>query len=142
MSTIEDILMTKGPDVIIASQATTVHEAVRLMCEADIGAVVVKDGEVVEGIFTERDLLRRVVNTRKDPMVTLLGEVMSSPVRTVAFEMDVRACFRLMEELHVRHLAVVEEGVLVGMVSLRDVLAAELQDDEEIIHELEDGPNE
>ncbi|NBB96501.1 MAG: CBS domain-containing protein [Planctomycetes bacterium] len=137
MSTVEDILMAKGPDVIVTSRETTVHESVRLMCEANVGSVIVKDGDAVEGIFTERDLLRRVVNTLKDPTTTPLGDVMSSPVRSVELGMDVRQCFRLMTELRVRHLAVMEQDALVGMISLRDVLAAELQDDEEIIQEME-----
>jgi IMP dehydrogenase len=137
MSTVEDILMSKGPDVIVASQATTVHEAVRLMCEANVGSIVIKDGDTVEGIFTERDLLRRVVNTLKDPATTALADVMTSPVRSVELHADVRDCFRLMCELHIRHLLVMEQGALIGMIGLRDVLAAELHDDEQIIHELE-----
>lgn len=138
MSTVEDILMSKGPDVIVASQETTVHEAVRLMCEANVGSLIIKDGDVVEGIFTERDLLRRVVNTLKDPTTTTLGKVMTSPVRSVPLAMDVRECFRLMKDLHVRHLAVMEQDVLVGMIGLRDVIAAELEDDEQIIHDMKE----
>jgi IMP dehydrogenase len=138
MSTVEDILMAKGPDVIVASQATTVHEAVRLMCEANVGSVVVKDGHEVEGIFTERDLLRRVVNTLKDPITTTLGAVMTTPVKSVELHADVRECFRMMKELHIRHLAVMEQDALVGMIGLRDVLAAELEEDEKIIHDMEE----
>lgn len=138
MVTVEDILMSKGPDVIVSSRKTTVYEAARLMVEANTGSVVIKDGDVVEGIFTERDLLRRVVATQKDPAETLLGDVMTESVLSVGLSLDARDCLSLMQQHHIRHLAVMEDGALIGMISIRDVLTAEFREDEEIIHDLQD----
>ncbi|MCD4826022.1 MAG: CBS domain-containing protein [Phycisphaerae bacterium] len=137
MATVEDILMTKGPDVIVAAPSTTVHEAVTMMCEANVGSVVIKDGGDVQGIFTERDLLRRVVAPGRSTETTELSEVMSGPIASVGLATDVRTCSNTFATKHIRHLAVMEEGTLLGMISLRDVLTIELEEDEEIIHEMD-----
>lgn len=134
MATVEDILMTKGPDIIVASPLTTVHEAALMMCEANVGAVVIMNQNEVCGIFTERDLLRRVVVPGRDPYHTELHEVMTSPVRGVAMNTNVRQCGEIFTREQFRHLAVMENDILVGMISLRDVLACELAEDEKLIH--------
>ena len=125
MITVEDILMGKGPDTIVATSTTTVLEAATLMAEDNIGSVIIRDGNEVKGIFTERDLLRRVVAARKDPSVIVLAEVMSSPVNACRLDDDVRECAKLLAETNTRHLAVIEDGALVGLISLRDVQAAQ-----------------
>ncbi len=125
MTTVEDILMVKGPDVIVTDPETTVLEAARLMNEDDVGSVIVrKEGEVV-GIFTERDLLRRVVAVRKDPATVPLTEVMSSPIRSCRLRDTVEDCARIFSKSRIRHLAVIEDGALVGLIGLRDIQRAE-----------------
>ena len=136
MATVENILMTKGPDVIVASKDTTVREAVNLMCEANVGSVIIKDGDIVEGIFTERDLLRRVVSPGHNTDATLLGQVMTSPVRSVDLSTPVSTCKDIFTHEHIRHLAIIEQNSLLGMISLRDVLTAKLVEDEKLIHEI------
>jgi len=134
MATVEDILMSKGPDVIVMSPLTTVQEAVMLMCEANVGAVVIKRQDEVCGIFTERDLLRRVVVPGRAPERTELHEVMTSPVRGVPLNTDVRECGEILTREHLRHLAIIENDTLLGIVGLRDVLAWELAEDERLLH--------
>lgn len=138
MTTVEDVLMEKGPDVITAPPTATVYEAAKMMSEANVGSLVVRfpDGDM--GIFTERDLLRRVVTTGLDPKATELSEVMTTPVLTVTIDTNIRECSDIMTREHIRHLAVVEEDALVGMISLRNILKFELIEDEERIHELEE----
>ncbi len=133
MATVEDILMSKGPDVIVATPLTTVHEAVVLMCEANVGAIVIKSQDEVCGIFTERDLLRRVVVPGRAPERTELHEVMSSPVRSVSLNTNIRECGVIFTRENLRHLAIIENNALLGMISLRDVLAWELAEDENIL---------
>lgn len=125
MITVEDILMGKGPDIIVATSTTTVLETAKLMAEDNIGSVIIRDGDEINGIFTERDLLCRVVAAGKDPSTIVLGEVMSSPVNACRLDDDVRKCARVLAETNTRHLAVVENDALVGLISLRDVQAAQ-----------------
>ncbi len=136
MHTVEQILMVKGPDVIVALPSTTVREAARLMAEDNVGSIIIRDQDGVKGIFTERDLLRRVVARGKDPRTTCLEDVMSSPVSSCHLEDDVRECARIFSEKHIRHLAVVEEESVLGLIGLRDIQTAIIQDEEQKIERL------
>ncbi len=137
MMRVEDILMVKGPDVIVASLTTTVWEATKLMAEGKVGSIIVRNGKSVHGIFTERDLLIRVVAANKNPLTTILADVMSSPVQGCRLSDSIRECAKRLAEGHIRHMAVVEDGALVGLISLRDVLAAELESREQEIRDLQ-----
>ena len=128
MTTVEDILLIKGPDVIVATSTSTVLEAAKLMAEDNVGSVIIRDGDAATGIFTERDLLRRVVAAGEDPSATALEDVMSSPVSASRLGEDIRECAKLFTEMHIRHLAVIEDdGVLVGLIGLTDVQAAHVR---------------
>lgn len=94
------------------------------MAEARVGSVVVRQGDRVVGIFTERDLLRRVVAVGREPAGTRLLEVMSAPVQTCRLGDSLSDCARRMSQGRIRHLVVVEDGALLGLISLRDVLSA------------------
>jgi len=132
MRTVEEILMVRGPDVIVAGSATTVLEAARLMAEGDVGSVIVRDNGRVVGIFTERDLLRKVIAVGMEPSAVPLSDAMSSPVKSCSLHDSLRWCSRELTDSHIRHLVVIEDGALVGLVGLRDILAAQLcgRDDE------------
>ena len=138
MATVEEILMTKGPDVIVASPQTTALEAAKLMSQANVGSVIIKDEEEVRGIFTERDLLQRVVAMRKDPDATLLSEVMTSPVKSCSLTAELDDVVGLLTTKHMRHLAIVEDNALIGLIGLRDVMAADLRVKESKIRDLEE----
>lgn len=121
MITVEDILMVKGPDVIVTAPTTTVLEAAQLMAEDNVGSVIVRDDEGLLGIFTERDLLRRVVARGKDPAKLVMTDVMSSPVKCCSLSDTIHDCAHIFATSKIRHLAVIEDGALVGMVGLRDL---------------------
>lgn len=125
MSTVQEILSRKGPGVVDATPTTTVGEACRRMLEADASCLVVEQPPDVLGIFTERDLLQRVVAAGKDPAKTCLAEILSSPVTACRPSDDARKCIETMTREHIRHLVVVDAGELLGVVSLRDLLTAE-----------------
>ena len=131
MSTIGDILMIKGPDVIVADPEATVDYVAKLMAQANVGSVVIRKDHDVLGIFTERDLLKRVVAKGRDPAATPIREVMTSPVTSCRLADSVDECCRTLTEGNFRHLVVLEEGALVGMVGLRDVMAARLSDSQD-----------
>lgn len=121
MSTVEDILMRKGSDVIAVVPDATVSQAVQKMIDANVGCLVVQEDTKVIGIFTERDLLHRVVGCSKDPASVLIREVMSSPVHSCSPWDDVTESFDILSSNHYRHLVVVDNDEPVGVISLRDV---------------------
>ncbi len=124
--------LIKSQDTYQAEPGLTVLETVRAMVERNIGAVpVVHKGKLV-GIFSERDLMRRVVAESRDPRSTCLAEVMTDDPLTVSTSEDLENCMALMRRHGFRHLPVCHDGQLVGMVSLRDILLHDLseKDDE------------
>jgi CBS domain-containing protein len=123
MATVKDILDTKGRVVVTIVPDDSVLTAARLMNQRGIGGVVVvEDGEVM-GIFTERDVLRRVVAERRDPAKTPISEVMTHPVITCRPEAGLDECSALMTDKRVRHLPVVDADGLCGIVTSGDLLA-------------------
>jgi CBS domain-containing protein len=124
--------LIKDQDTYQAELGHTVLETVRAMVERNIGAVpVIHAGELV-GIFSERDLMRRVVAEGRDPRATCMAEVMTEDPLAVGTGEDLETCMALMRRHGFRHLPVCHEGHLVGMVSLRDILLHDLneKDDE------------
>ncbi|MCS7294520.1 MAG: CBS domain-containing protein [Chloroflexota bacterium] len=119
---VRDVLADKGREVFAVGPRTTVRQAVQRMNEHGIGAVLVLEGERPIGIFTERDVLRRVVDAGRDPDTTLVQEVMSSPVVTVRPDTPVREAMETITTLRHRHLPVVDGGKVVGLVSIGDLL--------------------
>lgn len=127
MTTVEDILMIKGPDVIVVNSTTTALEASRLMAEDNVGSVIVRDEGEVLGIFTERDILRKIVVKEKDPSKVIMTDVMSSPVKSCSLKDTISHCAHVFATTKIRHLAVIEEGALVGMIGLRDLHIDEIR---------------
>lgn len=124
--------LIKDQDTYQAEMGDTVLDTVRTMVELNIGAVpVIASGKLV-GIFSERDLMRRVVAEGRDPRSTCLAEVMTDDPLVVGTGEDLETCMALMRRHGFRHLPVCHEGHLIGMVSLRDILLHDLneKDDE------------
>lgn len=124
--------LIKDQDTYQAELSHTVLETVRAMVERNIGAVPVIHSDKLVGIFSERDLMRRVVAEGRDPRSTCLAEVMTDDPLVVGTGEDLETCMALMRRHNFRHLPVCHEGHLVGMVSLRDILLHDLneKDDE------------
>jgi CBS domain-containing protein len=128
MHTVKDILERKGYKVVVISPDASVLEATRLMNSERIGALIVHtDGDGVLGIFTERDLLRRVVAEGKDPAQTIVKDVMSSPVACCKLTTLLSECQSVMTEKRLRHLPVLEGERLVGVVSSGDLMVQEIE---------------
>ncbi len=127
----------------------TVLDAVRIMAKEGVGAVaVLEKGEKAElcGVFTERDVMLRVVLQKLDPEHTKVRDVMTSPVATIPEDLTAEEAFNKMVERHMRHLAIVSsEGVLLGMLSIRNLLEHLVEDLQRELHSLDqyisnDGP--
>ncbi len=124
--------LIKSQETFDAEMGQTVLETVRVMVEQNIGAVPVLHKGKLVGIFTERDLMKRVVAAGRDPRSTCLAEVMTHDPLTIGMNEDLSQCMALMRMHGFRHLPVCHEGLLIGMVSLRDILLQDLseKDDE------------
>ena len=120
-------------DIVFVNPATSVADAARLMTSRQVGAVPVIDGERVAGIFTERDVMGRVVAEGVDPLATPVSAVMSTTLVIADIGESHDVCMRRMQQARVRHLLVLNEGRLAGILSLRDLLALELDEREEAI---------
>jgi CBS domain-containing protein len=111
----------KTPMLVSTAPSTAVADAVQAMNDENIGALLVMDGPKLVGIFTERDVLVRVVGARRDPATTLVSEVMTAAVRSVELTSTVDHALRLMSDRRRRHLTVVEAGQVRGLISIGDV---------------------
>jgi CBS domain-containing protein len=115
----------------------TVLDALKMMTEENIGAVFVMEGKRVSGIFTERDYTRKVEVKGKDAISTLVKDVMTRNMYTVTSETTVGQCMALMNVHHIRHLPVVDDDHLVGLISIRDVMTAAIENKDMEIKGLE-----
>jgi CBS domain-containing protein len=133
MHSIYDLI--KGHTTHDVSEQQSVLDVTRTMVEHNIGAVpVVRDGKLV-GIFSERDLMKRIVAEGRDPAKTLVGEVMTPDPLVVAPKETVEHCMVVMKQHSFRHLPICDAGKMVGIVSLRDIMLHDLEEkDDEIIN--------
>lgn len=120
--TVRDILTSKGGQVWTTGPRDTVYEAIGLMGEKNIGALVVVEHDEVIGVLSERDYSRKVVLQGRTSRDTLVGEIISSPVITVRPKDSIGKCMQIMTERRIRHLPVVDESMLVGLVSMGDLV--------------------
>ena len=131
MKSIKTIIGDRG--TVTVKRTTHVRDAAQLMAEKHIGAVPVLDGECLAGILSERDVLTRVVAAGCDPDATEVGEVMSSELVVAAPSDSYETCLSRMQQAHVRHVIVLDQGRLAGIVSLRDLLAVHINEKDEAI---------
>jgi len=120
--------LIKSQETYDAKMDQTVLETVRVMVERNIGAVPVLHNGRLVGIFSERDLMKRVVAEGRDPRSTCLAEVMTDDPLSVNMNEELESCMDLMRQHSFRHLPVCHEGQLVGMISLRDILLQDLSE--------------
>jgi CBS domain-containing protein len=120
--------IAKAPAVAVAPSAT-VMEAVRRMKDANVGAVAVLDGEVLQGMFSERDVMLRIVLEKRDPETTMVKDVMTTEVVAIRKDTKAEEAVNLMWERHIRHLPVVrEDGKVEGIVEIRNLFHERFED--------------
>jgi CBS domain-containing protein len=136
-TTISEILKGKGIQVWSVPPETTVYDAIRLMAEKNIGALVVTQGDRLIGIFSERDYTRRVILQGKSSKTTQVREVISGQVISVTPAHTIQNCLHLMTDHRIRHLPVVENGRLAGMVSIGDLVNAIISAQQSTIEQLQ-----
>jgi CBS domain-containing protein len=136
MEPLELILEGKGREVYVVTPDDTVMDAVDAMCRAHVGALLVVDCDELVGIFSERDLMTRVLLARRDPSQTRVGDVMTREVRCVPADVAPREAMGIVTDLRVRHLPVVEGRRIVGVVSIGDLVRWCVRDSERQIEQL------
>ena len=124
MGTVKDVLSHKGSAVHSIEPDATVHDAVVMMVEANVGSLLVINEGAIVGILTERDYLRRVALSDRPQQTIHVSEVMSAPVVTVTSDAEIEDCLAMMTERRFRHLPVVDDGTLTGVVSIGDLVKA------------------
>jgi len=136
--TVRELLVAKGGAVWTVPPKASVYEAIALMAAKEIGALVVKDGARVVGILSERDYAREVILKNKSSKTTSVDEIMTEKVIYVSPERRIEECMALMTKYRVRHLPVMDENSLVGMISIGDVLKEVIAGKEFLIEQLTD----
>jgi CBS domain-containing protein len=137
MKTVREILKTKGDDIWSISPEAKIFEALKLMADKNIGALIVLEGKEVVGIVSERDYARKVILKDKSSKETPVKEIMTSRVRYVTPDKSAEDCLALMNENRIRHLPVYENEELIGVVSIGDVVKAVIEEKEITIENLE-----
>jgi CBS domain-containing protein len=141
MKPVSELVKTGPQQVISVKPGDSVLDAIRVLAENDVGAVTVMDGGKLVGMFSERDYTRKIVLQGRSSKDTKVAEIMSANVIAVSPQTRTRECMRLMTEKNIRHLPVVDNGRVIGMVSIRDIIgdiiaaqAFEIEQLEQYIH--------
>ena len=137
MKRVRDILEAKGREVWSIKPGVTVFDALRLMAEKEIGALTVMDDERLVGIISERDYARKVILFGRSSLTTAVEEIMTQPVVCTHPEQPIEECMAVVTEKRVRHLPVVEQGKIVGLISIGDLVKSIIADQRFIIQQLE-----
>ena len=137
MITVASILKNKASETFFVTSDTTVYDAIKLMSEKNIGAVPVVDGLQLSGIFSERDYARKIILQNRKSQETNVSEIMTVAVITVAPEDSIDHCMEIMSARKIRHLPVLKENQLIGIVSIGDVVSAVIQAQKDTINHLQ-----
>jgi CBS domain-containing protein len=137
MTTVQTLLDGKGRAIYTVEPQAAVLDAIRLMAEHHVGALLVMRGAALEGIVSERDYARKVILRGRSAAETPVRDIMTSPVLTVSLDTTVQQCMQLVTDRRVRHLPVVDGGRVVGMVSIGDLVKSVIAEQQQHIEQLE-----
>jgi CBS domain-containing protein len=137
MATARHLLDRKGRDIFSVGPDDPVLEAIRMMADHHVGALLVMNANRLLGIVSERDYARKVILKGRSSADTPVSQIMSSPVVTVSLTNSVQECMQMMTSRRIRHLPVVEDGAVVGMISIGDLVKAVMEEQQQTIEQLE-----
>lgn len=137
MGKVRDILQIKGHEVVAVGPTVMVYEAIERMCEKNVGGLLIIEGEKVLGIFTERDYARKLILKGKSSKDTEIQELMTRELITVTPDTTIEECMKLMTNKHIRHLPVIDQDKLTGIISIGDVVRSVIEEQKHIIEHLE-----
>lgn len=137
MVSVGQLLTHKGSRLLSISPQATVRDALTLMAQEEVGALLVMEGEALEGIISERDYARKVILMGRTSKDTKVGEIMTTKLTTVTPEQNVTDCMQLMTDKRIRHLPVLEGSKVAGIISIGDVVHAVISNQASMIEHLE-----
>lgn len=137
MGAVHNILQAKGLNIFSITPFTSVYNALEIMVEKNVSSLVVMEDEKLVGIFTERDYARKVILKGKASRETPIGDIMSGNVITVTPDSTIDECMQLMSSKFIRHLPVLENGKMIGLVSIGDVVKYIIEEQKFIIENME-----
>jgi len=137
MKLVQHLLETKGREIISIAGDASVFDAIKLMADRAVGSLVIAEGDRLQGIVTERDYARKVILKGRSSESTTVSEIMTTDVMTASPRQSVKDCMETMTRLRVRHLPVVEDGRLIGLISIGDLVQAIIEDQQAEIQHLE-----
>jgi CBS domain-containing protein len=137
MRTVQQMMEDKGGAIFAIGPEAPVLEAVRMMAEREVGALLVMQGEQLAGIISERDYARKVILKGRSSSETRVEEVMTRDLHTVAPDRTVHGCMKLMTDQRIRHLPVLDGGKVVGVLSIGDLVKAVIEDQQAEIAQLQ-----
>ncbi len=137
MKLVQHLLDRKGTEIISIVQDASVFDAIKLMADRAVGSLLVMDGSDLKGIVTERDYARKVIVKGRSSESTEVSEIMSTDIVTATSQQTVNECMTMMSEKRIRHLPVVTDGEVVGLISIGDLVQAIISDQQEEIEQLE-----
>lgn len=141
MKTVKQVLITKPVKIYSVTSSTSVLDGLKMMTEKNISALLIMETEVLIGIFTERDYARKIVLQGKASKDTPISEAMTTDPITVSSTDSIDLCMQIMTDKHIRHLPVVDENQVSGMVSIGDVVKFIIADQKQTISQLENYIN-
>ena len=137
MKLVQHLLDRKGTELISIVRDASVFDAIKLMADRGVGSLLVMDERKLIGIVTERDYARKVIIKGRSSESTEVGEIMSTDLVTATSQQTVDDCMNVMTDRRIRHLPVVDEGEVVGLISIGDLVQAIISDQQEAISQLE-----
>lgn len=137
MKTVHSIMEKKPKVVFSVTASTSVYDALQLMMDKNISALLIMQGSELQGIFTERDYARKIILQGKASKTTAIEEVMTKNPIVVAPSEQVEKCMQIMTDMHIRHLPISEKGSVIGMISIGDILKHLIEDQKNTIDHLQ-----
>ena len=137
MKTVNNIVQNKSNSIHSVSLNTSVLDALRVMMDKNISALLVMEGAALKGIFTERDYARKIILQGKSSKETKIEDAMTADLEVVHLNSSIDHCMKIMTDKHIRHLPVIEAGKVVGMISIGDLVKFVIEDQKQTIEQLQ-----
>lgn len=136
MKRVKEILRTKGHDIFSVAPDTSVYDAIHLLAEKEIGALLVMEGPLLVGVFSERDYARQIILKGRSSEDTSVREIMTSEVLHATPDNDTAECMTMMTDNRIRHLPIIDDSAVVGVISIGDLVRSIIAEQESTIVDL------